>query len=265
LDLERDYGTLLEKSRFEGLKYVPQLVDLLKKRRVPTTIFVQGQIFETNPLDIEILSSLDVEFGLHSYSHPPTKEINTIYEVKKSRETFIKFFGTEPYGYRFPNGVFGKNAYDTLAENGLMYDSSVFPSMRPGEFNNLALPVSPYILNDSGIIEFPFTVFSNIVRIPIALSYIKLLGKPYYYLLKKSQLPPLIIFDFHMHDLFYLASYSDIQVECLPYIYRKIYNKIYMCPQINGFDILNNLISIFEKKGYRFAKLIDIYNTIIEG
>jgi peptidoglycan/xylan/chitin deacetylase (PgdA/CDA1 family) len=265
LDLERDYGTLLEKSSFEGLKYVPQLVDLFKKRGVPITIFVQGEIFETNPLDIEILSSLDVEFGLHSYSHPPTKDINAVYEVKKSKEAFMRFFGKEPYGYRFPNGVFGKDAYDTLAENGLKYDSSVFPSMRPGEFNNLALPVSPYILNDSSIIEFPFTVFSNMVRIPIALSYIKLLGKPYYYLLRKSQLPQLIIFDFHMHDLFHLASYSDIQVESLPYMQRHIYNRIYRHSRINGFEILNNLISLFENKGYKFAKLIDIYNTLIKG
>ena len=42
LDLEQDYGDLLEKPGYEGLEHIPELVNLLKQRGLPLTCFVQG-------------------------------------------------------------------------------------------------------------------------------------------------------------------------------------------------------------------------------
>lgn len=265
LDLEQDYGELLNKPRFEGLSHVSKLVALLKDRDVPLTCFVQGQILETHPFQIDQLSYLDVEFELHSYSHPGPENIDAEYQIKRSKEAYIDFFNYKPMGYRFPLGATSDDAYDILAANEFKFSSSIFPSFRPGIFNNLNCPISPYILNQTRIVEFPFSVLSNIVRIPIALSYIKLLGYPYVKLLEFSDLPSLIIFDFHMHDLFNLRTSIELPSDNMNALYQLIFKKIYQNTGLDGFEAFEGFIKLLERKGFKFLKLVDIYDQIRKG
>ena len=262
LDVEQDYGDLLDEPSYEGLQHVPDLVNLFKARNIPVTCFVQGSLFEIHPSAIEQLSALDVEFGVHAYSHPKPKEIDHELEISKGKEAFTKFWGREPITYRSPSGVVDENMFSILPLYGFKFDSSVVPSVRPGAFNNLNKPTGPYFLNDSGIVEFPVTVVSNLIRIPISLSYVKLLGKPYFYLLRSSNLPNLIIFGFHLHDLYTLTSSSNIPFKKFHPLYRPIFRRIYTRRSDSGMGLLENLITLFSTKGYRFLKLIDIYDAV---
>jgi len=261
LDLEQDYGDLLEEPSYEGLEHIPELVSFFKEKDIPLTCFVQGSLFETHSAQIKQLSALDVEFELHSYSHPKPGKADPKVEVEKGREAYKRFLGREPIGYRSPLGVIGKQDYEVLATSGFKFDSSIFPSLRPGTFNNLRKPTKPFRVNSPGIIEFPFAVFSPLIRIPIALSYIKLLGKPYLYLLKTFNLPSLIVFDFHLHDLFQLGSSGKIPVEKSPLIYRTIFRRIYKNSK-SGLAILDKLITMLRGKGYSFQKLTNIYEAV---
>ena len=261
LDFEQDYGTLLKEPSYEGIDHIPDFVDFFKERNIPLTCFAQGSLLETHPAQVQQLATLDVEFELHSFSHPRAKESNDQLEIERCKHAYLNFFNKEPIGYRYPNGVINKEGYEILAKHGFKFDSSIFPSIRPGSFNNLRKPTKPYRINNHGIIEFPFTVFSNIIRVPIALSYIKLLGKPYLYLIKAFNLPAFIVFDFHLHDLFNLnfldktlLRKSSI-IEGL--IFRKIYDK-----DSEGLVIFDELIAILQKKGYRFQKLVDVYGAL---
>lgn len=261
LDLEQDYGDLLEKLSYEGLKHIPELVNFLQERNIPLTCFVQGSLFETHPTQIKQLSVLDVEFELHSYSHPGSEEMNSRFEIEKGTEAYRKFFGREPVGYRSPLGVINAKDYEILASNGFRFDSSIFPSLRPGAFNNVRKPTKPFRIDGSEIIEFPFTVFSNIIRIPIALSYIKLIGKPYFYLLKTFSLPNLVVFDFHFHDLFLLSSSDKIPIKDYSFLYRWVFRRIYQGSG-SGLAILDRLLTVLQKRGYNFQKLAEVYEAI---
>lgn len=261
LDVEQDYGELLDEPSYEGLEHVPELVNLLKEKNIPLTCFVQGSLLETHSAQIEKLSALDVEYELHSYLHPGPKSIDTRFEIEKGQEAYRRFFGEYPLGYRSPLGIINDRYYEILAANGFKFDSSVFPSLRPGVFNNLRKPTKPYRINGLGIIEFPFTVFSDVIRIPIALSYIKLVGRPYLYLLKVFSFPSLIVFCFHLHDLFKLSSSNKIPFKEYPLIYRRIFRKIYQEGK-GGLLILEEFIEILQKKGYMFFKLIDVYKMM---
>jgi len=263
LDLEQDYGDLLDKPVYNGLTYIPDLVSRLKDSHVPLTIFVQGSLLENFPNAIERLCKLDVEFELHSYSHLKYKNTNTQYEVVSGKKAYIKYFGKNPKGYRFPSGIFNHNDYAILAMNGFQFDSSVFPSVRPGAFNNLNMPIKPYYLVEHKIVELPFTVFSRFVRIPIALSYIKLLGWPYLELLKLSPLPNVIIFNFHMHDLFTLPTASNLNIKESSLLNRNIYKRIYQQKRNDGFVLLERVIAMFQARKYDFMKLEAIYDLVI--
>jgi len=264
LDVEQDYGDLLNEPSYEGLAHIPELVNFFKAKGIPLTSFVQGSLFETHPGMIDQLAELDVEFELHSYSHPKPGQMDSKVEIEKGGEAYRKFFSKDPIGYRAPLGIINSKDYEILASNGFKFDSSVFPSLRPGAFNNLRKPTKPCFVDNAKVIEFPFTVFSSIIRIPIALSYIKLLGKPYLYLLRAFNLPKLIVFSFHLHDLFQLSSSGKIPFEKSSFIYKRIFNRIYSEGKLNGLQLLNEFVSLLRKRGYAFSKLVDIYQVVSE-
>ena len=260
LDVEQDYGDLLDEPSYEAFSCIDVLIDFLKEKSIPLTCFVQGSLFETHPYVIEQLSTLDVEFEVHTYSHPKPGEINHKFEIKRGRDAFRKFFGKEPLGYRSSSGVVSEEMFSLLPLYGFKFDSSVVPSLRPGVYNSLTKPIIPYFLCNS-IIEFPVTVFSKLLRIPISLSYLKLLGKPYLDVLKKKQLPNLVIFSFHLHDLKILNSSSKIPFEKFPLVYRLIFKRIYK--NNNGMKLLKDFIDILLQKDYTFLKLKEVYKMLI--
>ncbi|MFC1915600.1 polysaccharide deacetylase family protein [Chloroflexota bacterium] len=261
MDLEQDFGDLLDEPRYEGLNYVDDLVAFLKKKRIPLTCFVQGNLFTTHPDIIKKLSILDIEFELHSHSHPKIKEMDLEFEIQRGKEAYCDFWGKEPRGYSAPLGFINDQTYKLLARYGFKYDSSVSPSFRPSVFNNLGKPLKPYLVNDE-ILELPISVFSWLIRIPMSLSYIILLGKPYFYLLKNAKLSNLINFNFHLHDLFDLDSAKALPLEKFPPIYRAVFGRIYRKRERNGLLILSQFIDSLRQKGYTFSKLIDIYEAI---
>ena len=262
LDVEQDYGARLDEPSYEGLEHIPDLVNFFRQRDIPLTCFVQGSLFQSHPVQIEQLSALDAEFELHSYSHPTPKERDIQFEVERGKEVYRKFFGRDPIGYRAPLGVINKNDYGILASYGFKFDSSIFPSIRPGVFNNLRKPIKPYLLDNTGIIEFPITVLSSLFRIPMSLSYLKLLGKLYFRLIRTYRLPSFIVFNFHLHDLIILGSSTKIPLEKLSPPYRAIFNRIYKGNN-DGMELLGNLVTLLSKKGYEFLNLIDVYESII--
>lgn len=262
LDLEQDYGDLLDEPSYEGLSHIDTVVSLFRERGIPLTCFVQGSLFETHPSAIEKLSALDIEFEVHTYSHPKPKEIDHEFEIGRGKEAFAKFWGREPIAYRSPAGVVDEKMFSILPLYGFKFDSSVIPSVRPGVFNSLNKPIVPYLFNDSGMAEFPVTVFSRLIRIPISLSYVKLLGKPYFYLLRSSKLPNLIIFSFHLHDLSVLSSSDRLPIERAGFIYKRVFSRIYQKGG-GGLPTLSRFIELLQDKGYTFMKLVDVYEAVV--
>lgn len=256
LDYECDYGTALGKNTYHALSATSQLVELLERFEIPLTCFVQTEVLEQYPDEVERMRRSDssVMFHPHSHTHAPREEACIKYEVSESTTRFEEFFGERPTGYRFPNGNIREADYRLLAEYGYEFDASVFPSWRPGHFNNTQAATRPEYFPDFDLVELPFTVYSPVIRIPTALSYCQLLGRPFSSLLTRRS-PSTVILNIHMHDLVRPPSYDN-----LPLAYRLIYGR-----NRNGFDPLQSLISAFLRQGATFDTLDRAHEAIREG
>lgn len=264
LDVEQDHGELLDEPAYEGFQHAGEFVDLFKELNIPLTCFVQGSLFESHPEVIEQLSGLDAEFELHSYSHPAPNKIDHEYEIEQGIHAFKGFFGKDPVGYRSPCGAISDEMFNILSRRRFGFDSSVFPSVRPGVFNNLTMPTVPFLLGDLSLTEFPITTASRVIRIPLSLSFFRLLGEPYLLVLKRISLPDLIVCNFHFHDIYSLRSSTSIPFDRLSPFYRTVFRRIYLGKSENRINLLESVIALFRGKGYRFSKLSDVYNLTCE-
>src|SRR6266478_5581873 len=113
-----------------------RLATILCKHRVKLTIFVAAKLLEEVPSAIERFASLDPEFELHSYSHN-IADTDSHAEIERAYNAYVDYFHKKPLGYRAPWGKISAAGLERLARFGFKYDSSIFPSFRPGVFNNL--------------------------------------------------------------------------------------------------------------------------------
>ncbi|MFC1897878.1 polysaccharide deacetylase family protein [Chloroflexota bacterium] len=261
LDLEQDFGDLLDRPKYDGLNCIDNLIEFIKAKRIPITCFVQGSIFEQYPDKIGKLALQDIEFGLHSYSHPKLKDTDLEFEITHGRKAFYNYFHQQPLGYSAPLGFTNESTFKLLARYNFKYDSSVTPSFRPGVFCNINKPLQPYLVNGN-ILEIPPGVLSNLIRVPLAVSYARLIGKPYYYLLKNSQLSDFVLLNFHLHDIFDLDSSKYLSFKELSLVYQIVFKRIYQRSKENGLLVLNQFVNILRQRGYSFIKMIDLYKAI---
>jgi peptidoglycan/xylan/chitin deacetylase (PgdA/CDA1 family) len=254
LDLECDYGTALQNNSYQASQATDKLAELLESFDVPLTCFLQTEMVTEAPEAVDHLAAADVpvEFHPHSHTHPRHSASDVEFEVQESVKHVRDQFSTSPVGFRFPDGAIDDADYQVLAKHDVSFSSSVFPSLRPGRFNNLDQPRRPFRHQASGILELPFTVFSNYVPIPVALSYLKLFGAPFEWLTAKRP-PSLIVFDFHMHDLVVPPAFDQLSAP---------YKLIYSRNKHRGFEILRDFITNLQAKGYTFEPISTLYTAV---
>lgn len=254
LDLERDYGTALEDDSYEAASEIGRLVSLLESFDVPLTCFLQTKLFETSPDAIEELASADtpVEFHAHTHTHPSRDAADISFEIPESVERICDHFSTDPMGFRFPDGSFKTGDYEVLADSGVRFSSSIFPTVRPGRFNNLRDPKTPFLHQPSNIIEFPFTVYSKYLPVPVSLSYLKLLGAPFQHLLYSNP-PNQIVFDFHMHDIVTPPAFERLS---------RMYRTVYRRNRDSGLEYFSTFVSKLLDAGYSFHTMGDLYREV---
>lgn len=260
LDLECDFGTLLAANvpspganSYEAAGHTGRLARLLERLGVPLTCFVQTDLLDERPEAVEALREcgVDVRFHPHSHTHRHRARTSIRYEVDTSTERYRSFFGRDPVGYRFPNGDVRSADYAHLAAHGYRFDASVFPTWRPGHFDNTDQPRTPQYLPETDLYEIPFTVYANWLPIPTALSFCRLFGRPYTELLS-SRPPPVVVFNIHMHDLVTPSTITD-----LPGRYRAVYRR-----NDCGFDMLEDVLTSLRGREYRFGLLDDVHDAL---
>jgi len=252
LDFECDFGTALERNTYRAIESVDLLVDLLDGMGVPLTCFVQTEVLDVAPERVDALAGLDeVSFHPHSHTHRPREETDVSVEIRTSTERYRDFFGDSPSGYRLPNGNVRIDDYRTLAEHGYGFDASLFPSWRPRHFDNTDAPTRPHRYPSLDLFEIPFTVYSETARVPTALSYCRVLGRPFTWLLSRCP-PRVVVFNIHMHDLVTPPTYAD-----LPHVYRALYAR-----NDHGFDLLARMLSTFDDLDYEFGTIDELHGEL---
>lgn len=253
LDFECDFGTALSRNTYEAVEYVEEFVELLETTNTPLTCFVQTELLDRRPEAVEKLRACDqpVSFHPHSHTHSKREATSMGYEITRSTDRFAEFFGRRPVGYRFPNGNVRETDYRLLAEEGYAFDASVFPTWRPGHFNNTQAPAVPTYLDRYDLFEMPFTVLSSTVPIPTGLSYCRFFGRQFTNYLVRAG-PSSVVFNVHLHDLATPSSAAD-----LPPLYRMLYSR-----NEDGLALLREVLTRYQRRGYGFDRLDSVHDRL---
>lgn len=254
LDFELDYGDRVNQFNIINKKEkLQELADLFSRMGIPVSTFIRTDILTNYPQSIKIIRRLSEDYHSHSHTHN-TKKLNNETEISRSVSTFKKCFGFKPIGYRAPQGIFKNEVLRLIKKHGFKFSSSIFPSYRPGKFNNLNVRTCPFTY-ENGIVEIPFSVIPYI-RYIISLSYLKMLGtKASNTLFKIFGLPDLIIFDSHLHDYIF----DEKSFEKLPFHLKMTWGR----NKRSGMKIFENFINILKDKEYEFITMTELYGRIL--
>lgn len=247
LDLESDWFVEEPGRSYFTFEFLPEYIQLIQELDVPVTVFVVGRLLEECPEIIERLrTELTTSFHLHSYSHDPEMSNGFRTDLQQGIAAFETFFGERPLGYRAPLGKITDQQLRTLDQAGFRFDSSIFPSYRPGTYNNLSAPVEPYRPDTTeSLIEFPVGVVPYL-RIPLAQSYLKLTGQPYFRLLDTLDLPDPLVFVSHLHDFFETAA-NDHRSQPMKAIQQRNLRE--------STELFETLVETLKENGYSFELL----------
>lgn len=254
LDLECDYGTALTDNTYDAARQTPVLVNILESHDVPVTVFLQTEVLDAAPEAVQSLrdAKIPVEFHAHSVTHPRRRDADVVTEVSESVDRIRSMFDRDCVGYRFPDGAARADDYEVLADHEVPFNASLFPSWRPGRFDNTDRPLTPFRHQETGVVELPFTVSSRRIRIPVALSYLKLLGRPYQWRVHRNP-PSAIVFDMHMHDLVKPSVYSNLD---------RFYRAVYARRSSAGCIILAQFIEAMQSHKYSFGLMSDLHDAV---
>jgi len=148
----------------EGLS---DLLQLLKKYNGEATFFILGRFAEKHPDIIEFIVSNGHHIGTHGYSHELVynqSQLSFARDLKQSIKILEKIIQNPVTCYRAPSYSITKKslwALPILADNGILIDSSIFPT-KNSRFGIASAPNQPYRLilsKNSEILEIPPNVF----------------------------------------------------------------------------------------------------------
>jgi polysaccharide deacetylase family protein (PEP-CTERM system associated) len=151
-----------------------KLIELFADHGVRATFFILGEVAERVPRLVRRVSEAGHEVGSHGYRHRPVSHVlrrEFRDDVKRSIEVLEDASGQRVRGFRAP--YFSIKAgvrwpIETLAELGLVYDSSVLAIDRPPGLE-LVCPRSPF-RHAGGIWEVPVGVLQLLFfwHLPVA-------------------------------------------------------------------------------------------------
>jgi len=144
--------------------YLAQVLDLLDQREIKATFFILGENAKFYPKIVSRIASKGHHIGCHSFSHKFWNDTTTPKEVIEDTcqglDIIENITGQKVNAYRAPAfSITEKNNWilSVLAEQGVKYDCSVFPSKRSiGGFPSYKTNLPTIIeINGTSIKEFP--------------------------------------------------------------------------------------------------------------
>ncbi|MBI5477722.1 MAG: polysaccharide deacetylase family protein [Deltaproteobacteria bacterium] len=251
VDFECDYGA--RTGQFRLARHEDELQALrsfLRRERIPLSLFVVTEMLDKWSAAAPLARLLGDDWHSHSHTHRPAcPDLKA--EIAASREGFRRHFGRGPAGYRAPMGLLRPEHVPLLAEAGFSFSASIFPSLRPGTYNHLGQSLLP-LRYENGLIELPFGVVRGL-RVPVAISYFKLLGPgPGRWLLKLLGVPRVLVVNFHLHDVV-------VDEESLAQLTGGV-RAVYGIRKHGGRAVLEALVRHLRAEGYTFLTMTELYD-----
>ena len=157
---------------------VERVLQLLKRKNIRATFFVNGKSIAHSPTIINKIHDLGHEIGCHGYSHKYIWQYKTQQEFEEDLEKCLELIyrqtGVKPSGYRSPGCTLTFNRHmvlNALEKFGFSYDSSLTTFGFSKQHKHTTGPAHPFKW-ENDIVEFPLssTPFGP-VRIPAFGSY----------------------------------------------------------------------------------------------
>lgn len=163
---KRMVGEEIHPSRIVNVN-VLRILNILAEYQVKATFFIVGAVAEAYPKLIKEIHKQEHEIALHSYTH------QTLFQhtpdsfradLQQSLSVLEAITGEKPLGFRAPAFSITEEtlwALDILKEEGIEYDSSVFP-IKHRRYGIPTAPRFPYRIETSsgnGITEFPLSTY----------------------------------------------------------------------------------------------------------
>ena len=149
-----------------------KIINLLKETDNKATFFVLGCVADRYPQLIKKIHNEGHEIASHSYEHKLIYNLNRdefAADIKKSVDILEKIIGEKICGYRAPYWSLHLKidwAWNVLQENGLLYDSSLYP-FKTYLYGDNKNPRFKYDLNNGSLVEIPpSTLEIGRIRIP---------------------------------------------------------------------------------------------------
>ncbi len=152
------------------------LLDELGERRIRATFFVVGQIAESHPDLIRRMIDEGHEVASHSWAHRRVHHFTPTSfreDVRTSKDALEQAGGAAVVGFRAPTfSIMRETAWaiDVLAEQGMLYDSSIFP-IHHDRYGVPDAPRTPFIVRgvDRELLELPLLTLSLLgMNLPVA-------------------------------------------------------------------------------------------------
>lgn len=154
-----------------------RVLDILAAAGARGTFFVLGLVAEAFPELVRLIRDGGHELASHGHSHRPVYRMRPEEfraDLRRSIASIEDAGGVRVLGYRAPDfSIRARDwwALEIMAEEGLRYDSSIFPFAGPryGVRAAFALPFRVLSASSSQFIEFPLTTIECLgVRLPAA-------------------------------------------------------------------------------------------------
>lgn len=143
-----------------------RILDILDQYRTQATFFFLGWIAEKYPHLVAMVKSRGHEIASHGYSHEKIGRMSPDQfkdDLTRSLELLDAAASIRVRGYRAPTFSAARGAewfWETLADHGIEYDSSIFP-VRHDLYGDPSAPRFPYFVQTSRgkILEIPPTTY----------------------------------------------------------------------------------------------------------
>jgi peptidoglycan/xylan/chitin deacetylase (PgdA/CDA1 family) len=161
--IERDNPVVLSLGQYGPKAALPRILRLLEKHEVEAGFYIPGEVAERYPDSVKAIDGHGHEIGHHGYSHRNPASLSVAEERKELEKGFAALellIEERPRGYRAPAADMSENTYSLLAENNLLYDSTMMGDDLPyivevGKEKIVELPFK-WILDDWAFFGFNY-------------------------------------------------------------------------------------------------------------